>query len=108
MEDPKSLSVVAVFQQKLFGSGFGCFLVLTTNSSIVTPMHILSDTMTENEEPVGTESVDMEASIPSPPTSSGRMFLFFLYRFFLPFLFFYMLFGSLLQFSYLLIVQPLS
>ncbi|CAH1435673.1 unnamed protein product [Lactuca virosa] len=44
----------------------------TTDSSVVIPIPIPSDTVTGNEESVGVESVDMEASIMNPPPASGR------------------------------------
>ncbi|CAH1421134.1 unnamed protein product [Lactuca virosa] len=69
-ENPKSLSAVAVFQHKLFRSRFGCFVASTTDSSVVTPIPILSDTMTENEEPV-----DTEATISNPPSSVGPIII---------------------------------
>ncbi|CAH1451954.1 unnamed protein product [Lactuca virosa] len=45
----------------------------TTDSPFVIPIPIPSDTMIGNEEPMGTESVDMEASILNPPPESGSI-----------------------------------
>ncbi|CAI9271382.1 unnamed protein product [Lactuca saligna] len=59
-EDPKSLSVADVFQQKLLGSRLGCFMVSTTDSLIVITILIPLNTITGNEEPMEIESVDME------------------------------------------------
>lgn len=65
--NPKSLSASAVFQQKLFGSGFGCFVASHTDSSAVTPTPILSDTMIENEDPVSTSPVGTKVITSIPP-----------------------------------------
>ncbi|CAH1438293.1 unnamed protein product [Lactuca virosa] len=72
-EDPKGLSFTVMFQQKLFGSRLGRFMVSTTNYSVVIPIPIPPDTTTGNKEPVETESVDMEVSIPNPPPSTGSI-----------------------------------
>lgn len=53
-------------------------ILVVKQEAEVTVIPILSDTMTENEEPVGNETVDTEAVISSLPSISGRKFLFFL------------------------------
>ncbi|CAI9284125.1 unnamed protein product [Lactuca saligna] len=79
-ESPKGLCAAAVFQQKLLGSGHGHFMTLTTDSLVVIHIPIPRDTTIRNEVPVGTESLDMESSIPNPPLASGPIFRFFLCR----------------------------
>ncbi|CAI9274492.1 unnamed protein product [Lactuca saligna] len=44
-EDPKGLSVVALFHQKLFGSGHGRFMASATNSLVVISIPIPYDTI---------------------------------------------------------------
>ncbi|CAH1424440.1 unnamed protein product [Lactuca virosa] len=72
-ENPKGLSAAVVFQQKLFGPGFGRFMASTTDSSVITPIPIPSDTMTKNEEPMRIESAGMEVNILDPPPASGSI-----------------------------------
>ncbi|CAH1446923.1 unnamed protein product [Lactuca virosa] len=62
-ENPNGLSAAVVFQQKLFGSRLGRFMASTIETSVVVLIPISFDTKTGNEEPVGIEYVDMEATI---------------------------------------------